>query len=98
MDKIIANQIIDELIELSNKKYGFLKVARDTLNIDILFIEKYESLKEILGTHNLDDIDVKQLPRLIVLKELIVKISELENKSQNRNVRMVKASKAYQKK
>lgn len=98
MDRIKANQIINELIELSDTKYGFVKVGRDTLNIDILFIERYESLKELLQIHDLDTIDVNQFPRLKELKNKIVKISNIEDERKNRNIRMKKASKAYQKK
>lgn len=98
MDFNKANQIIDELIELSNTKYGFLKVGHDTLNIDILFIAKYEELKETLGTQDLDDINMTQFPKIKKLKELIVLINDIDDKRQQRNVRITKASKAYQKK
>jgi hypothetical protein len=98
MDLIKANQIVNELIELSTTKHGFLKVGHDTLNIDILFIKKFEDLKVTLDTQDLDSINITQLPRIKELKELIVLISEIDNKRQQRNVRMTKASKAYQKK
>ena len=93
-----ANLIIDELIELSDTRYGFLKVGRDTLNTDILFIERYSQLKQLLETDTFDDINMTQFPKMKILKDLIEKISKLEEEKQNRNVRMTKATKAYQKK
>ncbi len=93
-----ANLIIDELIELSDTRYGFLKVGRDTLNTDILFIERYSQLKQLLETDTFDDINMTQFPKMKILKDLIEKISKLEEQKQNRNVRMTKATKAYQKK
>jgi hypothetical protein len=93
-----ANLIIDELIELSDTRYGFLKVGRDTLNTDILFIERYSQLKQLLKTDTFDDINMTQFPKMKILKDLIEKISKLEEQKQNRNVRMTKATKAYQKK
>ncbi len=91
-----VNLIIDELIELSNTKYGFVKVGRDTLNIDILFIEKYATLKDLLGS-DLDTIDMTQFPKMKNLKDLIEQIGSMEQPKE-RNVRMANASKAYRKK
>jgi len=93
-----AGKIIDELIQLSNTKYGLVKVGRDTLSNDILFIERYEKLKEILGVRTLDEIDFKELPRIKNLKELIMKINDFDKSNQNRNIRLKKATKAYKQK
>lgn len=90
-----ANNIIESLIEISNTKYGLLKVGKDTLNTDILFIEKYEHLKEILGANTLEHINKEDYPRLADLKRIIEKIHLYEN--QPRNVRMTKAVSAYKK-
>jgi hypothetical protein len=92
-----AKAIIEELIDLSDAKYGYLKVGRDTLNNDILFIEKYEQLKEILGAKTIEDIDFQELPRIKDLKDIIKKISDFEAIKQNRNVRLNKATSAYKK-
>jgi hypothetical protein len=97
MNVLEAKQLIDELIELSNTKYGFLKVGRDTLTHDILFIEKYEELKEIIGAASLENIDPKDLPRIKDLKEIISLINDFEIGKQNKNVRMTKALGAYKK-
>lgn len=96
MNREQVNQVIDELIELSNTKYSFIKVGRDTLNIDILFIERYSMLKELLGSE-LDTIDLTQFPNI---KELQVVIEKINSSMQHeeRDVRMAKATKAYQKK
>ncbi|MCH4889283.1 hypothetical protein EZV73_16925 [Acidaminobacter sp. JC074] len=96
MKNELANQVIEELIELSSTKLGFLKVGRDTLNIDILFIEKYATLKETLGS-DLDTIDMTQFPKMKTLKNLIEEISSKEQPKE-RNVRMANATKAYRKK
>jgi predicted small metal-binding protein len=98
MDLSKANQIIDELIEHANTKYGLLKVGQDTLNTDILFIERYQALKEVLETTTFDHINMTQLPKMKILKNLIEKISQLENEKQKRNVRMTKAASAYKRK
>lgn len=97
MNVLELNQLIDELIELSNTKYGFIKIGRDTLTNDILFIEKYGQLKESLGATTLEDIDLTKLPKIKDLKEIIQKINDLENGKQNKNVRMTKALGAYKK-
>lgn len=97
MNVLEAKQLIEELIELSDTKYGYIKVGRDTLNNDILFIEKYGQLKEILGATTLEDMDLKQLPRINDLKEIIKKINDLEKGKQNGNKRMTKALGAYKK-
>lgn len=91
-----VNQIIGELVELSNTKYSFIKVGRDTLNIDILFIEKYSMLKELLGSE-LDTIDMTQFPKMKELQVMIEKISS-SMQHEERDVRMARATKAYQKK
>ncbi|MBI9014626.1 MAG: hypothetical protein JEZ08_20475 [Clostridiales bacterium] len=98
MNITTINLIIDELIELSDTKYGFLKVGKETLNTDILFIEKYSKLKELLGTETFEEIDFTEFPKMKILKEMIVKINQTENNRQKRNVRMTKATSAYQKK
>jgi len=92
------NLIIDELIDLSDTKYGFLRVGKETLNTDILFIEKYSTLKELLGTETFEDIDFTRIPKMKVLKDLIEEINQYEKKKQNRNIRMNKAANAYRKK
>jgi len=92
------NLVIDELIKLSDTKYGFLKVGKETLNTDILFIEKYSTLKELLGTETFEEIDFTRIPKMKVLKDLIEEINQYEKKKQNRNVRMNKAANAYRKK
>lgn len=91
------NDLIDELIELSNTKYGYLKVGRDTLNLDILFIEKYEALKKLIGSSSFEDFDFKDYPKMKDLKLIVEMISEFEKSKQNNNIRMIKASKAYKK-
>jgi hypothetical protein len=96
MSLLKADKLIDELIEISDTKYGYLKVGRDTLNEDILFIEKYEKLKEILGVSKIDEIDFKQLPKMKNLKAIIEKISDLESVNK-KNVLMAKATRAYKK-
>jgi hypothetical protein len=96
MSLLKADKLIDELIEISDTKYGYLKVGRDTLNEDILFIEKYEKLKEILGASKIDEIDFKQLPKMKNLKAIIEKISDLESVNK-KNVLMAKATRAYKK-
>lgn len=98
MNITAINLIIDDLIELSDTKYGFLKVDKETLNIDILFIEKYSELKELLGTETFEEIDFTEIPKMKVLKDLIEEINQYEKKKQNRNVRMTKAANAYKKK
>jgi len=92
------NLIIDDLIELSDTKYGFLKVGKETLNTDILFIEKYSRLKELLKTETFEEIDFTKIPKMKVLKDLIEEINQYEKQKQNRNVRMTKAANAYKKK
>ena len=92
------NLVIDELIKLSDTKYGFLKVGKETLNTDILFIEKYSTLKELLGTETFEEIDFTRIPKMKVLKDLIEEINQYEKKKQNRNIRMNKAANAYRKK
>lgn len=92
-----AEEIIEELIELSNTKYGYIKVGRDTLNLDLLFIEKYETLKKILGITSIETYDFSDLPRMKILKEQIEKISQYENKKVDSNRMMNKAVKAYKK-
>jgi len=90
-----VNEIIEELIELSDTKYGLLKVGQDTLQMDIVFIEKYESLKQQLDMDTLDHIDITQFPRIRKLKESIEKINTLEQQKMDRNVRITKATNAY---
>jgi len=92
------NLVIDEIIKLSDTKYGFLKVGKETLNTDILFIEKYSTLKELLGTETFEEIDFTRIPKMKVLKDLIEEINQYEKKKQNRNIRMNKAANAYRKK
>jgi hypothetical protein len=98
MNITAINLIIDELIELSDTKYGFLKVGKETLNTDILFIEKYSKLKELLETETFEEIDFTKIPKMKILKDLIEEINQYEKKKQNRNVRMTKAANAYKKK
>lgn len=93
-----ANILIEELIEISGIKYTFIKVGKDTLNQDVLFIEKYTKLKEILNTQTFDNIDFTEFPRMKVLKHQIELIDQFEKNKSNRNVRLTKATNAYQKK
>jgi len=92
------NDVIEELIELSGTKYTFIKVGKDTLNHDILFIERYTKLKELFNTETFDNIDLITFPRMKVLKNQIEQIAQFENNKVKRNVRMKKATNAYQKK
>jgi hypothetical protein len=99
MNKLKANatDLIEELIEISNTKYGYIKVGRDTLNLDILFIENYEKLKDFLGTTSLEDFDYSELPRMKTLKNIVEKINAFNNDLKERNIKMSKAAKAYKK-
>jgi hypothetical protein len=90
-----VNNLIEELIEISDTKYGLLKVGQDTILKDITFIEKYEALKLELNNNTFDDIDMTQFPKMKILKEWIEKINAIEQQKLNRNVRMNKASNAY---
>jgi hypothetical protein len=90
-----VNNLIEELIEISDTKYGLLKVGQDTILKDITFIEKYEALKLELNIDTFDDIDMTQIPKMKILKEWIEKINAIEQQKMNRNVRMNKASNAY---
>lgn len=92
-----VDTLLEELIDLSNTKYGLIKVGHDTLQYDILFIEKFEKLKEMLGTTALEEVDLKQLPKMKALKVSIERIHTLEKSKQNQNVRMQQAVKAYRK-
>jgi hypothetical protein len=97
MNDTLVNQTIQELIELSDTKYGLLKVGRDTLQTDIVFIEKYETLKTQLGINSFDDIDMTQFPIMRELKQRIEKINSLDEQKMKRNVRKTKATSAYKK-
>lgn len=97
MDNKDVNRLVSELIELCDKKYGHIKVGIDTLHTDVLFIEKFERLKEILGVNSLNDIDITNLPKIKELQDIVKKINDLEINKQNRNVRMKKATNAYKK-
>lgn len=88
--------IIDELIELSNTKYGLVKVGHDTLNVDVVFIEKFTILKSLLEVDSLGDVDFSEYPNMKSLIDLIKKINQLETES-NQNKRMNKAINAYKK-
>lgn len=92
------NEVIEELIELSGNKYTFIKVGKDTLNHDILFIERYTKLKELFNTETFDTIDLISFPRMKVLKNQIEQIAQFENNKIKRNVRMTQATNAYRKK
>jgi hypothetical protein len=95
MSNRAINEIIEELVSLSDTKYGLLKVGQDTLQTDIVFIEKYETLKTQLGINSFDDIDMTQYPKMKSLIEKIKEISKFEQQKLNRNVRMTKATSAY---
>lgn len=68
-DKI--NTLIDELIQISLNKINYIKINKDTLNEDILFLHKYERLKSLLGVDSLSDIDSKEYPRISELKNIV---------------------------
>ncbi|MBN2794401.1 MAG: hypothetical protein JXR88_03260 [Clostridia bacterium] len=91
------NDIIDELIDLSNTKYGLLKVGRDTLNVDILFIEKFSELKLKLGVESLHEADLSKYPKMKNLIELIKKINQYEDENRVTNKRVNQAINAYKK-
>lgn len=91
------NKLIEELIELSNTKHGLVKIGHDTLNIDVLFITRFEELKEELNVESLNDLDMSMYPRIKDLQESIKKINELDKNIENRNLRMKNASNAYKK-
>ncbi len=95
MNIIEINNLINDLIDLSNAKYCSLKVGQDTLHNDLLFIKKFEELKEKLAVKTLNDIDLKELPKIKELQNIINDINKYEIEKNNRNVRLNRASNAY---
>lgn len=89
--------IIDELIDLSNTKYGLLKVGRDTLNVDILFIERFSELKLKLGVESLNETDLSKYPKMKDLIEMVQKIHQYEDDTRVKNKRVNQAINAYKK-
>lgn len=92
-----VREIIYNLIQISQDKYGLIKVGKDTLNQDILFIEKYETLKRTLNIENIDQVDFSEFPEILQLKIMIEEINEIENSRQNKNMTLNRAIKAYKK-
>lgn len=84
--------IIDELIELSYTKYSLLKVGQDTLQIDVLFVEKYEQIKDELNNEK-----TNYPSKIKELQDIIKKIDESINNKKTRNLMMNKATNAYKK-
>jgi len=92
-----TKDIINSLIEISQIKYGLVKVGKDTLNQDILFIEKYELLKRTLNIENFDQIDLSDYPEIIQLKIMVEEINNLESNKEKKQIRLNQALKAYKK-
>ena len=90
-------EIIEGLIKLSQRKYGLVKVGKETLTEDILFIEQYEKLKSALGVDHLEAVDTKEYPQLGELKKIIQAIYDFENEQPKKNVKINQAMKAYKK-
>ncbi len=93
----VIDKIMLELIDLCSEKYRLIKIGQDTLQIDIVFIEKYENLKKLLGIDDLSNVDFNQTPNIKVLQDIIAEINNFENKKNNRNIRMSMVTKAYKK-
>lgn len=89
--------LIHGLITLSQEKYGLVKVGKNTLNEDILFIEKYAQLKLGLGVDDFDQIDLKAYPEMVQLKIMIEEIQRCENSKQDKHKKLNQALKAYKK-
>jgi len=92
-----VKEIINSLIEISQIKYGLLKVGKDTLHQDILFIEKYEQLKNELMVDGMDQVDFKAYPEMLQLKIMIEEIDRFEQNQSPQNKRLNQAIKAYKK-
>jgi hypothetical protein len=90
-------EIIEGLIKLSQRKYGLVKVGKETLTEDILFIEQYEKLKSALEVDQLEAVDIKAYPQLGELKRIIQAIHDYENNQPKKNVKINQAMKAYKK-
>ena len=90
-------EIIEGLIKLSQRKYGLVKVGKETLTEDILFIEQYEKLKSALEVDQIDAADTKAYPQLGELKKIIQAIHDFENDQPKKNVKINQAMKAYKK-
>lgn len=89
--------IIDELINLCSEKYRLISHGHDTLQLDVLFIEKFKNLKDVLKIEILTEKDFANTPKMKVLQKRIEEINKFEDSKNNRNVRMLRASKAYKK-
>lgn len=97
MKAVYIVEIIEGLIKLSQRKYGLVKVGKETLTEDILFIEQYEKLKSALEVDHLDAVDVKAYPQLVELKKTIQAIHDFESGQPKKNVKINQAMKAYKK-
>lgn len=92
-----VNDLICNLIDLSKEKYLKLKNSEDTLYLDIVFIEKFQCLKETLQIDNLNDIDLREYPDIKMLQNNIQAIFDFEKELKNRQIRVGKAVSAYKK-
>lgn len=77
MKKDKVDLLIEELIQISLEKINYIKINKDTLSKDIVFLNKYEELKEILDIQNLSDISVDEYPNIVELKEVVLEINKM---------------------
>lgn len=90
--------MINSLIQISQEKYGLLKIGKETLNQDLLFIEKFQLLKHTLKVKSIDEVNVSDYPELKQLKIMIEEINALNHPELPKDMKLNKALKAYKKK
>lgn len=91
-------EMINSLIQISQEKYGLLKIGKETLNQDLLFIEKFQLLKHTLKVESIDEVNVSDYPELKQLKIMIEEINALNHPETPKDMKLNKALKAYKKK
>ncbi len=63
--------LINELIQISLDKINYKKINKNTLQEDIVFLDKYDKLKTLLEIDSISEIDITEYPEIGELKKII---------------------------